>query len=338
MKKKLMLLVIAAFVLASFTACSEKKEENDKIRIVTTIFPEYDWVREVVKGREQDLDITFLMGKGADLHSFQPSVSDIAKISKCDLFIYVGGESEEWVEKVLKQAENKDMKVIDLMEVLGDDAKAEEVVEGMQDEDEHDHDHDHEDGEEGHDHHHEGGEIEYDEHVWLSLRNAQKIVKAIEAEIEKLDPAGADTYKKNTNAYVEKLNALDTEYKSAVAAGTKKTVLFGDRFPFRYLVDDYDLKYYAAFVGCSAETEASFETIAFLAGKVDELGLHTILAIEGRDHKIADTVAKTAKKVSDISVATMNSMQGTTETDAKNGATYYSIMHSNLEVLRKALQ
>ena len=346
MKKKILLLAaILCMALASLTACSDKKEKEKKPTIVTTIFPEYDWVREIIKGKEDNWDITFLMGKGTDLHSYQPSVEDITKISTCDFFIYVGGESDDWVGDVLDQAKNKNMKVVNLLETLGDAVKAEEVVEGM----EHDHDHedgdehDHEDGDEhdhedGHEHHHEGEETEYDEHVWLSLRNAQTLVKAIDKAIEEIDPANAADYKKNTDAYLAKLNALDEEYKNAVKAGTKDTVLFGDRFPFRYLVDDYNLKYFAAFVGCSAETEASFETIAFLAGKVDELGLHTVLTIEGNDHKIAETVVKTAKKSENIKLASLNSMQGTTAKDAEKGTTYYSIMESNLAVIRDALK
>ena len=334
MKRIIMLALAALLVLGSLCACSDNKkteptkaDEGKKISVVTTIFPEYDWVKEVIQGKEEKIDLTFLMSKGTDLHSYQPSVEDITKISSCDLFIYVGGEADEWVHDVLNQAKNKDMKVINLVETLGDKAKTEEVVEGME-----------QDHEEGDEHDHEDEEEEIDEHVWLSLRNAQTCVKAIGAAIEKLDPQNADTYKTNTNAYVDKLAALDGEYKAAVSAGTKKTVLFGDRFPFRYLVDDYELTYYAAFVGCSAETEASFETIAFLAGKVEELGLHTVFTIEGKDHKIADTIVQTAKNSKDIKVASLNSMQGTTAKDAQNGTTYYSIMKSNLEVLKEALK
>ncbi|MBR6365907.1 MAG: zinc ABC transporter substrate-binding protein [Lachnospiraceae bacterium] len=350
MKRIIMLALAALLVLGSLCACSDNKNtdptkagEGKKLSVVTTIFPEYDWVKEVIKGKEDKIDLTFLMSKGTDLHSYQPSVEDITKISTCDLFVYVGGESDEWVHDVLEQAKNKNMKVINLVGTLGDKAKTEEVVEGMEhdhdheDGDEHDHDHDHEDGDE-HDHDHEDEEEEIDEHVWLSLRNAQIFVKAIGDAMEKLDPENAEVYKTNTNAYVDKLAALDGEYKAAVSAGTKKTMLFGDRFPFRYMVDDYELAYYAAFVGCSAETEASFETIAFLAGKVDELGLHTVFTIEGKGHKIAETVVKTAKNSDDIKIVSLNSMQGTTAKEAQNGTTYYSIMQSNLEVLREALK
>ena len=338
MNKRLKLLLTVAVLLLSVCACSEKKVDNkdvsEKPSIVTTIFPEYDWVKQIVKGQEDRFNITFLMDKGTDLHSYQPSVEDITRISDCDVFIYVGGESDAWVENVLKQAKNKNMKTINLVEILGDKAKEEEVVEGMEAE----HDEDDDDHEDGHHHEHEDGEAEIDEHVWLSLRNAQMFVKEIGAALENLDPACADTYKNNTKAYIDKLAALDADYVAMVNEAPHKTVVFGDRFPFRYLTEDLDLKYYAAFVGCSAETEASFETISFLAGKVDELGLNTVLAIEGKDHKIAETVAKTAKRNASVKVVTLNSMQGTTAKDAEKGIDYYSIMQSNLEVLKEALK
>ena len=184
--------------------------------------------------------------------------------------------------------------------------------------------------------HHHDDEVEYDEHVWLSLRNSAILVNCISEAIQKIDPANAETYKANAASYIEKLNALDADYQSAVSAASKNTILFGDRFPFRYLVDDYNLEYYAAFVGCSAESEASFETIVFLAGKVDELSLPAVLTIEGKDHSIAQTIVEnTAAK--DQKILTMDSMQSTTSEDIKNGASYLSIMESNLSVLKEAL-
>ncbi|MBR4274470.1 MAG: zinc ABC transporter substrate-binding protein, partial [Bacilli bacterium] len=249
----------------------------------------------------------------------------------CDLFIYVGGESDEWVERALEQSTNKDMVVINLLESLGDKVKEEEVKEGMQGEEEHDHDH------EDHDHEEEEEEVEYDEHVWLSLKNASAICETIEKGIEKIDPANASTYKENLASYKAKLNSLDTDYKAAVDASAIKTLVFGDRFPFRYMVDDYGLDYYAAFVGCSAETEASFETIVFLAGKVDELGLHSVLTIEGNNHRIAETViANTTAK--NQKILTMNSLQSTTSRDVTNGTSYLTVMTENLNTLKEALK
>ena len=301
------------------TESADNTESNDKLSIVATIFPEFDWVREIMGDKFADADVTFLLDNGMDLHSYQPTADDILKISECDMFIYVGGESDEWVEDVMKDATNKDMKVINLLEVLGSSVKEEELVEGMQ-------------GEEG-----EEGEVEYDEHVWLSLKNAQTLCSVIADTLKEIDPADADTYDINVTAYNEKLAALDEEYKAAVDAASTKTILFGDRFPFRYMVDDYGIDYYAAFVGCSAESEASFETIMFLAKKVDELGLKSICTIENTDKKIAETIKETTG-TKDQKILTIDSLQSTTSSDLDDGKTYLKTMTDNLEVLKQALQ
>ena len=305
----------------SSTPQTENAQEK-KISIVTTIFPEYDWVREILGDKAEDADVTMLLDNGVDLHSYQPTADDIIKISDCDLFIYVGGESNGWVEDALKEATNKNMQVINLLDALGSSVKEEEVVEGMEADEE-----EAEDEEDG---------PEYDEHVWLSLKNATVLCEAISDALQQIDPGNKEAYIANTAAYAQKLSALDADYQAAVDAATYKTVLFGDRFPFRYLVDDYGLSYYAAFVGCSAETEASFETITFLAGKADELDLPCVLTIEGTQHKIAETIVQnTAKK--NQKVLTVDSMQSTTSKDVANGTTYLSVMKQNLSVLKEAL-
>lgn len=330
--KKIIIAVLCMLLTAGALAgCGEKNksEKNADLSIVATIFPGYDWVREIMGDEAENADITMLMDNGTDLHSYQPTADDIIKISKCDLFIYAGGESDEWVKDALKQTENKDMKVINMMEMLGDSVKTEEVVEGM--ESEHDHDHD-EDG----DHHDSDQEVEYDEHTWLSLKNAEMICEAIENDLSSLDPENKDIYKKNSEEYISKLSELDSKYQKTVDDAARKTVLFGDRFPFRYLTDDYGMDYYAAFVGCSAETEASFKTVKFLAEKVDELDLPCVMTIEGSDHKIAETIIRnTADK--DQKVLTMDSMQAVTASDLKDGKTYLSLMEKNLEALKEAL-
>lgn len=308
-------------VTAAPTGPQAQSAADEKIRIVTTIFPEYDWVREILGDKADSAEITMLLDKGVDLHSYQPTADDLIKISDCDLFVYVGGESDGWVDDALKNAANKNRKVINLLEILGDSVKEEETVEGMQAEEE-----DHEDHE----------EKEYDEHVWLSLKNAKTLVGAISAALQELDPDNKDTYAANADAYGQKLSALDAEYQKAVSAGTYQTLLFGDRFPFRYLVDDYGLSYYAAFAGCSAESEASFETVSFLARKVEELKLPCVLTIEGKNHKIAETIVQnTAEKSQKI--LTMDSMQSTTAQDVARGTTYLSLMEKNLDVLKQAL-
>lgn len=327
--KKITVLLLALFMLVGALAgCGKQNDTNqtDKLSIVTTIFPEYDWVREILGEKADNAEITMLLDNGVDLHSYQPTADDIVKISDCDLFIYVGGESDEWVEDALRNAANGNMKVINLLEVLGDSVKTEEIVEGMQEEE-----HEYEDAEE-HEH-----EEEADEHVWLSLKNAKMLVRVISKALQELDPNNKDIYAANADAYVKKLSALDAEYQAAVDAASNKTILFGDRFPFRYLVDDYGLRYYAAFVGCSAETEAGFETISFLAKRVDELKLPCVLTIEGAQHKIAETIVRntTAKNQR---VLTMDSMQSTTSKDVKNGTTYLSVMEKNLSVLKEALR
>ena len=327
--KKILALLLALWIPAAvLSGCVPQDDSaaSNKLNIVTTIFPAYDWVREILGAETDRAEITTLLDSGVDLHSYQPTVDDIVKISECDLFLYVGGESDGWVEDALKNAPNKDRKVIRLLDVLGDSAKAEETVEGMQEEE-----HDHEEEEHGHEE-----EAEYDEHIWLSLKNAQKLVAAISEALQESDPARKDTYDANAAAYAEKLSALDGEYRAAVDSGKYKTLLFGDRFPFRYLADDYGLDYYAAFPGCSAETEASFETVSFLAGKMDALGLPCVLTIEGTQHKIAETIVQnTAQK--NQQVLTMDSMQAVTANDASSGVSYLSIMEKNLSVLKKAL-
>ena len=324
---------------AASSAESSAAASGKKLKIVATIFPEYDWVRQILGDEAKNAELTLLLDNGVDLHSYQPTADDIAKISECDLFIYVGGESDGWVKDALKEGKNPDRKVINLLEALGNNTKEEEVVEGMQAEEE-----DHEStaagesaaaGESSEAEEEEGPE--YDEHVWLSLRNARELCETIAEDLKSLDSANASVYDANLKKYEGELDALDQQYQQAVNAAGNKTLLFGDRFPFRYLVDDYGIKYYAAFVGCSAETEASFETVSFLAKKMDELGLKHVMTIEGPDKKIAATVIENTKDKNQ-DVLALNSMQSVTTKDIEGGETYLGVMQQNLEVLKKALQ
>ena len=495
-------------------AQTENTSDSEPFSVVCTIFPEYDWTREILGDHADNAEITYLLDNGIDLHSYQPTTDDIMKISTCDLFIYVGGESDEWVDAALAEAANKDMKVINLMDVLGDSAKVEELKEGMQ-ESEHEHDHDHdkhvstfeddevkdrmlsdwegdwqsayplvldgsldeawehkaesgkmtaeeykdyytkgyksdynaisihddhikftdkdgkvtesdyqytgyfiqdwstgtraamyrfeaEDKESGapvyiefndhiiepekaehfhirmsnesfdaivdpegnwptffdasltpegvcdevighdskkegdHDNEHEEGEEEYDEHVWLSLKNAKVLCAEIERNIEAIDSANAADYKANLDSYVAKLDELDGKFKTLVDGSSVKTLVFGDRFPFRYFVDDYGLDYFAAFIGCSAETEASFETIAFLSDKVKELDCKTIFTLENSSKDIADTIIRTSGKNADI--AELNSLQSVSKSEIAEGVNYISIMQKNYDVLAGTLK
>lgn len=327
MKKTISLLLITMMVICSLGACASPAgtSGDDKISIVTTIFPEYDWVMNILGNNPANAEVTLLLDNGVDLHSYQPTADDIMKIATCDMFIYVGGESDRWVEDALSEAVNKDIVVINLLEVLGDSVKEEEVVEGMQED------------EDGEHHHHDENETEYDEHVWLSLKNAVICTEAISHALQdKVDPENSITYAENAAEYMRKLFTLDREYEETIANASGDTLLFGDRFPFRYLTDDYDLNYYAAFAGCSAETEASFETVTFLSGKVDELNLGCILTIETSDGKIAETIRDNTS-TGDQKILVLDSLQSVTMDDINNGVTYLSIMKENLNVLSEAL-
>lgn len=529
--------IIKFLVMAALAVCSAAGFAAEKKSIVCTAFSQYDWVMNVLGDRAADFDVVYLQDRGADLHSYQPSVQDMAKIYESDLFVYVGGESDGWVSKVLKNAKGG-LRTVNMMEVLEGRVFAEELVEGMQKgehhhgghEAHHHHEHDEkaqrifkgyfddseiqdrslsdwagewksvypylldgsldevmeakaEHGEKtaeeyreyyrngyetdvekivikgnkfyfyrngkvlsskyryrgykiynypkgnrgvrfffeatdlkggaprfiqfsdhcispaksghfhlyfgdesfealsaqmekwptyypadfdaddivcdmlehsgiskshhhGHEHEHEceehcdehgeHDEIEYDEHVWLSLRNAVLIVEKISEAVQAIDVKNAAVYRQNSSRYAADLMALDTEYSRAVESAKVRTVLFADRFPFRYLASDYGLSYYAAFAGCSADSEASFETLAFLSKKVDELGLGTILTIEKSDGRLASTVKATTKRKNQ-KVLAMDSLQSVSKKEAAKGKTYLGTMRQNLEVLRQAL-
>ena len=307
-------------VMMMVLGCAKKENgsangstEGKKLSIVTTIFPAYDWVKQVV-GDNKNVDITFLIDKGVDLHSYQASAADIAKITDSDMFVFVGGESDGWAEDIVK--ENPNLKYISMVDSIGKAALGEELVEGMQKEE----------GE-------EEEECAIDEHVWLSLENAKTIVGAIEAKLEEIDPDNKGNYEKNANDYIAKLDALDKEYKDTLSNIQDKTILVGDRFPFRYLVNEYGIKYYAAFKGCDAGSEASFETVKFLANKMDELKLSKIFIIDGSKGDLAKTIVDNTKD-KNAKILVLDSMQSTKSSDNAN---YIDVMKKNLEVLKEAL-
>ena len=338
--KKFTALLLAGLMAFSFTGCagSKKTKENSntssanasvtnadgKIKVVCTTYPQYDWVRQIIGDRKDDYELTLLLDNGVDLHSYQPTTEDIVKVGSADLFIYVGGESDGWVEDVLKQKTNPNLKTVNLLESIGEAAKEEEIKEGMQAEEE--------EKKEG-----EGEEkVEYDEHVWLSLKNAAVLVNVISKELENVDPKNKEAIEKNAADYIKEIDQLDSKYEDVVKKASKKAVVFADRFPFRYLVDDYGLDYYAAFVGCSAESEASFETVAFLSKKVDELGLKRVLVIESSDEKIANSVISSTKD-KDMKILKMDSLQSITKDELNGEKSYLGVMTSNLSVLEEAL-
>lgn len=320
----LFLLIIQGFIL---TSCAAREtifnKENDKINIVCTTFPQYDWVRNIISGNEKQFTITLLTKNGGDLHSFQPSALDIARISSCDIFIYIGGESDLWVEDIIKEAVNPSMCAINMMDVVSLYLLEEEDIEkGMFQTQNHAH-HDHD-------------EHEMDEHIWLSLRNAEVIVEYIAAKLEEFDSANVKLYKRNCEDYLSKLRALDAEFVKAIKDSKLDTLLFADRFPFRYFVEDYGLNYYAAYDGCSAETQVSFETVAFLSGKMDELKLKTVLVIDGSDDRLAQVIIQNTH-ASNQEILTLNSLQSVSSKEISNGYSYLSAMEDNLNTLKKAL-
>ena len=328
MKRFLMMLAVSLMVVLLLAGCSNARNntdsnDNKQLSIVATIYPEYDWVLNILGEKKDNAEVMLLVDNGTDLHSYEPTAKDMVKIAKCDVFIYVGGESDQWVEDALKQATNKNMQVVNLMDVMGDTKKEEELKEGMQTKKEIIKK--------------EETEPEYDEHVWLSLKNTQKFVMAIADAVAKADTANADIYSANAKSYSDKLSALDGEYTKTVKNAKQRTLLFGDRFPFRYMTEDYGIDYYAAFNGCSAETEASFETIKFLAGKVDELNLKNVMIIENSDGEIARTIIKNTKNKNQ-KILILDSLQSVGKKDMESGQTYLKIMESNLNVIKEALQ
>ena len=306
-------------VLTACGASNETQSASGKTKIVTTIFPLYDWTRQILAGRVKDVELTMLLDSGADLHNYQPTVEDMARIADCDLFIYVGGESDKWVNDALKEVANKNRRTLNLMETFGGfggSLREEELLPGMTPEEE------------------DEDETAYDEHIWLSLRNASACCGMIAQTLEAMDVV--TRAESGVDEYAAELLALDAQYREAVDAAPLKSVLFADRFPFRYLTDDYGLDAYAAFQGCSAETEASFETIAFLSATLDELQLPAVLTTETADKRIAETVIRTSGRA-DAQILALNSMQSVTAADVAAGADYLSIMETNLDVLRQAL-
>ncbi len=373
MKKKLIML-LAMVTAVVLTGCAQPTsapqaesgtDDGQKKSIVTTTFSEYDWVREILGEDAQNFELTLLIDNGVDLHSFEPSVEDITKVTSSDLFIYNGGESASWIDELLAISENSHVNSVEIMELLGTAVKAEVQVEGMQvdehshdhgDETEHVHDeeteHAHEEETEHvheeetehvheeeteHVHEEETEHVGYDdEHVWLSLKNAVVACELLTEEIVKLNPENEEAYRTNASAYIAELNELDEQYEQAVESAERDTLVFADRFPFLYMMTDYGINYYAAFQGCSAQTEASFETVAFLTEKTNELELSNILIIDNGMQDLATTVVQSSE-MKDCNILTLDSMQAVSQELISQGETYLKVMQENLEILKTAL-
>lgn len=315
-KKYLCTLFAALTALTLLIASACDFSSDGKLHIVCTIFPQYDWVRELTEGAD-NVEVTLLEDSGVDLHNFQPSAADKVSILNSDLFVYTGGESDDWARTLLKNAE-KDVRSLDLIEALGDRALTEE--EGIEESGEHDHEH----------------EDEVDEHIWLSVQNAKVLVSAITEALCGVDEGNAALYRENCENYLIELNKLDEAFEKTVSSAERSVLVFADRYPFRYLAHDYGLTCYAAFSGCSAESEASFATILALVKHVEENSLPYVMVLESSTHGIAKQVIdNTGSK--DQGILVLNSLQSVTREDIENGATYLGLMQEDLAVLQTAL-
>ena len=319
MKTRLLSALLALVLLLSLAACGARGGEadaegqsNNGLTIVTTLFPAYDFARELCGGR---CEIVLLVPPGAEAHSFEPTPQDLLRIQSCDLLICNGGESEAWLDTLLDGAAPgcSVLKMLDCVEALEEEHK-----EGMQ----HIHEEETEDG-----------EIEYDEHVWTSPRNAELICRAIGGELCALDPDGAEEYRKNCDAYCAELGELDAAFRAIVAAARGNCLIFADRFPARYFVEEYGLDYFAAFPGCADDTEPSARTVAFLIDRVRGEKVPAVLYIEYSNQKMADVVCEDTgcKKLLFHTCHTVSAE------DLKNGASYLGLMWANTESVKEAL-
>lgn len=309
MKKTAYFLAIAVIALLLLTAAgcdTSNVGSADGINIVCSVFPQYDFCRVIVGDRA---NVTLLQKNGADMHSYEPTTGDIIKVADCDILVYVGGGSDGWVEGVLRSARNEDIVTCSLFDYAS--------LLHEENESRHDHTHDHE---------HEGEE--YDEHVWMSPKNAVRIVEGLLEVICGTDPENEEYYRKNAEDYITRLTELDLELSEACKG---KTVIVADRFPFLYLTHEYGIEYCAAFPGCSSETEASFETMTYLINSVKDRGVKCIYKADGSDGSIAASVAE----LTDTRVLTLYSCQSVTQKQLDEGVSYLSLMRLNLEALKE---
>ena len=329
--------IVLALCLTLLSGCTgPTTAEHDENVILCTTFAAYDWVREIL-GDTDTFTCRMLVDNGVDLHSYQPSAQDIMKIADCRMLVYVGGESDTWVSDALAESGNKDIVAISLLDLVGDRALNEVELEGV--EGHHHHDHDDED----HDHDEHGHEAEitdhddhYDEHVWLSLKNAIVCTETLADAITKLDSCNSQKYAANAKTYTGKLEALDADYQTMRDTATQTTILIGDRFPFLYLAEDYDIHYFAAYSGCSADVEASVHTVTYLTEKLQEYKLPAIYVVDNGTDSLARTIAESADMTPEI--LHLSSMQSVTKEDIQKGCTYLSYMEENLQMLKEGLQ
>lgn len=339
-------LLSLTLAIAALTGCAAPEEADDgRMKIVTTIFPQYDFARAI--GGDH-VHLRMLLSPGEEMHSYEPTPMDIKEIQNCDLFIYVGGENDVWVDRILdNMGENKPqtLRLVNLTDTV-----AEEIVEGMMEERGHDHDHEHSHEEAGGDHHEDeshdeesdhkhGGDSsheeheEADEHVWTSPVKAAEITEAIAEKMAEIDPANEESYMANARAYEAQILDLDARFREIVVNAERKTIVFGDRFPIRYFAEEYGLEYYAAFPGCSAETEPSASTLAFLIDKVREEQIPVVFSIEFSNGNISRAICESSGAVP----RTFYSCHNLTKEQMENGETYVTMMTENLDAIQEAL-
>lgn len=304
---RLISIIVSAAMICLCTACgNESVNDDNKLKIVATLFPQYDFANQITGG---NADVTLLLTPGSESHTYEPTPKDVSKIQKADIFIYVGGESEVWVEDVLKSAQNRQLKTVRLMDYIT-------PVEEVHDEDGHEHD-----------------DTEYDEHIFTSLKNSKILLNEICSAICESDKENEAEYKKNAEAYSEKISELDEEFADMINSAERKTVVFGDRFPFAYFAEDYGLECYAAFSGCSSETEASSATISSLIDTVKKEEIPVVFYIEFSSQSIANKIADAAG----VKTALLHSCHNISKEDLENGTSYADLMTQNYQNLSEAL-
>lgn len=325
MKKKLTIVMLVLLLILTMTACNnENIIDENKPTVVCTGFAQYDWVLNILGNEADNWNVIRINDKGADMHSYQPSAADMILINKADLLIYTGGMSEEWIEDAI-HSQDFGRKAYALLENAEPICMEEDHGHGEED---HDHEHEHE----GHSH------DEYDEHIWLSLDNAMDFCEDIALLLNSINPS--ESYNENCQNYTNKLEQLSYQYQEALGFhedhehSHDNTIIFADRFPFRYLAEDYDIDWYAAFPGCSAETEASFDTIKELSNIVKEKNITGVFVTETGDDSLAKTVIANSG-INNIEIIRVNSMQSISKSETRG---YLEVMKDNLDALEKVLK